>query len=149
MHKSSQDEYQKVYDKAVRLLSDRLHTRAELKRKLTLKKYSPEAIEQVLDRLNQLKVLNDEQFAEIFLDNLIRYKTFGYYGLKAKLLARGVAGEIAERLLSQALSLDEEVRIGMKLASKKSPDRQKLIQALQRKGFSSSAIHQILSNVSA
>ena len=142
----SSDEYQRIFDKAVKLLSLRLHTKEELGRKLLRYKAKKEVINAVLDRLTELKALDDEQFASIFLDNLIRFKTFGYYGLKAKLLSRGIPGDLAEKLLQDQLSPEQETSIARKLIAKKTGDYQKMAQALQRKGFRSQVIASVLKN---
>ncbi len=142
---NSQDEYHRIFDKAVKLLALRMHTKAELGRKLLRYKPTKEVIGQVLERLTELKALDDEGFAEIYLDNLIRYKTFGYYGLKAKLLSRGITSDVCEKLLQQQLSLDQEEGIAKKISSK-GKSRELLAQSLSRKGFRSEVISRIMKN---
>ena len=140
-----QDHYQAAYDKAVDLLSRRMHTAAELRRKLRLKKFENEVITQVIQRLFELKVLNDQRFAEIFLDNLIKYKAFGYFGLKSKLMQRGIDTRIAEELLEANLPIETEAAIARKLLRKSSDSRDQLIMKLKRKGFRTQTITKVLS----
>jgi regulatory protein len=140
---ASQDEYKRTFGHAVKLLNLRMHTTQELRRKLLLRKYNKTYIEQVLARLAELKVLDDARFAEVFLDNLIRYKTYGFYGLKMKLLQRGISSTLAERLLSEQLDLAAETKIAQRLIAKKSADPDKLAGMLRRKGFRSEVIYKL------
>lgn len=139
--------YKRVWDQAVKLLSLRLHTKSELSRKLMTKKFDRVVIEQVLARLAELRLLNDEQFAEIYLENLIRFKTFGYYGLRAKLLGRGIDDTIIQKLLAEQLSFEVETKIAQKVVSKSHKEKDKLQQSLSRKGFRSQVIASVLQNM--
>lgn len=141
------DPKSEVWDRAVKLLSMRMHTRKELERKLLAKKFDRSEISKTLARLDELKLLNDEQFGEIFLGNLIRYKTFGYYGLKAKLLSRGIDDSLVEKLLDEHVSLEIETKIAQKVVAKNTKDKQKLSQSLARRGFRSAVIANIVQNM--
>lgn len=135
--------FKKVFDHAVKLLSNRLHTREELRRKLLLRKYDKSLIEQALDRLAELRVLNDEQFAEVFLQNLIHYKNFGFYGLKMKLRQRGLENNLIERLLAD-FSVEDELEIGRRAIARKAGDTEKIIRTLKSKGFRSEVINKLI-----
>lgn len=100
-------------------------------------------IEQALAQLSEQKYLNDGDFARMFTQNLVKYKTFGYYGIMAKLKQRGIANDLAVEVLEEELDLDTEKKIAQKAigkSSKKEP--MKLAQMLQRKGFRSQVISQ-------
>lgn len=163
-----EEQYQKASEKAMQLLKIRLHGTAELARKLSLRGFNREVIEKVTADLTESGYLNDQQFTENFLDNLIRYKTFGFFGLKAKLMQRGIVGSEAERLLKEKLPLEAEKEIASRLlkkfegADKINPVRSKtslasadaqqhrtsngikLAQKLSRKGFRGEVISKIL-----
>lgn len=135
---------EKIYNKAIKLLEGRFHSVSELKRKLEIKGYNKQDVAEVLEKLKNHDYLNDERFAEVFLDNLIKYKTFGFYGLKAKLLTRGISKDIIDDLLSN-LSLEQEVAIAQKLIQKKrEKDRVKLARSLSAKGFRTEVIQKVL-----
>lgn len=139
---------QAVYDKAIKLLSMRQHTTGELQRKLKSRGFADADILPVLQRLEELKFLDDQRFAEIFVDNLKRYKTFGYYGIKAKLAARQVPSDIAARALKEFFSSDDELAVAKKLAAKfekrdKRPDQ--IMRSLAGKGFRTEIIRKVLS----
>ncbi len=135
-----------AYDKAVSLLKIRPHYSAELAQKLQFRGFKRQEILEVINRLTENGLLNDAQFVEVFLANLIRFKTFGFYGLKVKLMQRGVSQPEAESFLKERLSLDTEKEIAQRLAEREN-DRLKLAQKLQRKGFRSQIINSFLRGV--
>lgn len=138
----------KVYDKAVKLLSVRLHTTGELYRKLKTRGFKDSDIRPVLQRLEELKFLDDQRFAEIFVDNLKRYKDFGYYGIKVKLLARQIPSDLVESALAEFFSVEDELVAARRLISKLKrqgrSDWQKLASSLQNRGFRSEVIRKVL-----
>jgi len=138
---------QKTYEKAVQLLSNRLHTTGELHRKLKTRGFEDEGIRAVLKKLEDLDFLNDERFAEIFVDNLKRYKDWGYFGIKAKLSARQIPGDIAARALENFFTLEDELLVAKKFLKKRGKlSYEKLARALSGKGFRSEITSQVLKN---
>ncbi len=139
---------EKVYDKAVKLLSIRLHTTGELQRKLQRYGYADSDIREALARLEDLRFLDDRQFAEIFVDNLKRFKDFGYHAIRAKLFGRHIPTSIANDTLAEYFTLADELAVARKLVTKlkrqKEPNYQQLAGALARRGFRSEIINKIL-----
>src|SRR3989338_5447821 len=139
---------QKIYEKAIQLLSIRLHTTGELQQKLAKRGFASNEIVPILKRLEELKFLDDERFAQIFVDNLKRYKDFGYYGIRAKLLKARVPSEMAERALSEFFTVEDEVAVARRLAAKlKRQGRaewKKLTRSLASRGFRTEAVRQVL-----
>ena len=72
----------KAYEYAVFLLSLQLRTVGEIREKMEKRGYPPAIIESVLEQLHEQKYLDDERYAEVFLDNLKQYKNLGYFGIK-------------------------------------------------------------------
>ena|SRR3989344_2859443 len=137
--------YQAIRDKAIKFLKVRLHSAAELRRKLLIRGFSKALVEQLVKELTDLGYLNDEIFAESYLDSLIKYKSFGFFGLKAKLLSRGIDESLISSLLSRKLSEEQEIILAKKALERKGgTDRIKLMQALSRKGFRSQVIKRLL-----
>ena len=148
---NTKNDYQVIKNKALKLMSIRMHTRKELSVKL-LRKFSKEGsqkiIEEVLKRFEELKILNDELFAEIFLGNLIKHKTFGYYGVLMKLKNRGIEDGLARRFLGKSLTSDVELSIGLSFVRRKRMfDPQKVAASLVRKGFRTETISKIIRNL--
>ena len=135
----------RVYDKAVKLLKIRPHHSEELRRKLLLRRFDREDIDQTIEKLTEENLLNNDQFAQIYLDSLLRFKTFGFYGLKSKLMKRGLASNEAEKLLKETLSLELEQEIAQRVVEKdRDKDKIKLAQKLSRKGFRSEVIRSLI-----
>ena len=134
-----------AYEKAVSLIKIRPHFSGEITRKLSLRGFAKLDVDEVINRLTSEGLINDEQFAQIFLDNLIKYKTFGFYGLKAKLMQRGIPGSDAENLLKINLSLEAEKEIALRLVERAGEmEKNKLSQKLSRKGFRSEVIRTVV-----
>lgn len=141
----SSDIYQKALNRALKLLKIRLHTTFELARKLKIRGFKPEIVERVIEELSQQGLVNDQSFAQVYLDNLMRYKTFGFYGLKAKLMQRGIDVKVADGLLNENLSLEQEAKIAERwLEKRRETDKVKLAQSLSRKGFRTEVIRSVL-----
>jgi len=142
---------QEIYDKAIKLLSIRLHTTGELHRKLKQRGFKDPDILPVLRRLEELDFLNDERFAQIFVDNLKRFKDWGYYGIKAKLQQRQIPSDISAAALSDFFTaLDEEAvahRLVGKLKKRKQATYEKLARSMQSKGFRMEAIKKALTGL--
>ncbi len=139
---------QKVYAKAIQFLNVRMHTTGELQKKLQTRGFAPDKIQPVLRRLEELKFLDDERFAQIFVDNLKRYKDFGFYGIKSKLLGRIVPNDLAEQALEEFFSEQDELAVAERLLAKlKRIGRvapEKLQRSLQSRGFRQVVIRKIL-----
>ncbi len=102
---------EKAYDYAVFLLSLKLRTVGEIISKMQGRGYTETVTAQTIDRLKNQHYLNDQQYAEIYLENLKSYKNFGFYGIKKKLIEKKLPKELIEDILSQGLTLEDELNI--------------------------------------
>jgi regulatory protein len=80
-----------IRQRALKLLSQREHSRYELKRKLLKKNVDAEQVESVLDELSADQLQSDERF----LNSYIHYRSESGYG------PRRIAAELAERGIRQ------------------------------------------------
>lgn len=161
------ENFYKAYDYAVYLLGLHLRTEGELRAKLLAKKYDESTASSVLQELKASGFLDDERYAEIYADNLKKYKLFGYYGIKKKLMEKKLPQNIISRVLEEALPVEEEIKIAKRFLSK--PDviasavkqsklrkdrrgplglamakKQKLAQRLKSRGFRTEIIVRLL-----
>jgi regulatory protein len=135
----------KVYDKAIELLKIRPHHSFELTKKLLMRGFDREEVASVIQKLQEENLIDNAQFAQAYLDELIRNKSFGFYGLKAKLMSRGIASNEAEQLLKENLSLEKEKEIALQVVERTGDlDKVKLAQKLQRKGFRGDVIREVI-----
>ena len=138
---------EQVYQKAIKLLSIRQHTTGEMHRKLRQRGFEDQDILPVLRRLEELKFLDDRRFAEIFVDNLKRYKDWGYFGIKAKLAARQVPNDIAAAALAEFFTAEDELGVAERAVvklKKQSKTQEQIMRSLASKGFRSEIIRKTL-----
>jgi regulatory protein len=85
--------------RAIGLLARRAHSQSELRRKLRMKGYQPEAIDAAMARLLELHYLNDQDFAR----GLVRRRGAirGPLALSAELAARGVSRAETEAAVAE------------------------------------------------
>ena len=131
--------------RALRLLARREHSRAELGRKLAPRAASPEALESLLDSLEQKKQLSNERFAAERARVMSR--KFGAARIRQDLKSKGVDRETIERVSSEG---EMERASGILSRKYRQPagtreERAKRMRFLQSRGFSSEIIYKLLS----
>ncbi len=112
----------KAYEYAVFLLSLKLRTVGEVINKMQGRGYTESVIEKTIDQLKNQHYLNDQQYAEIFLENLKTYRNFGYYGIKKKFIDKKLPKELIEEILSLGLSIKEEQKIAERFLKREGYD---------------------------
>ena len=139
--------------RVMNLLKARTYTEEELRRKLKLGFYSERHIEEALDYVKSYGYVNDLAYAMDF----IRYRaeSLSKKQIQNKLLQKGVQKEIVENALleceKEGTMIEEMEQISAYLEKKQySPEtcdykeKQKLIAALYRRGFSINSINQVM-----
>ena len=132
-----------VMAKAGRILSRRPHSVREVRDKLWSAGVAEDDIDRTIERLTELKLLDDLEFARQWVDERSRNKGLAGAALQAELEAKGVATEVAEQAVDEA-GLDEEAKAKELAATylRKVSGKPPLVQAqriqamLMRKGFS-------------
>lgn len=141
------DSFEQAYNLAVRYLSIRQHTVGELQAKL-LRRFPRAAVLAVLKNLEESDFLNDRRYAEIFVENLKRYKDFGYYGIKAKLQQRKIPTELALAALEEFFTPEEEAAVARRFLKKlkkiKRDSYEQVARSLSSKGFRGEVIREVL-----
>lgn len=100
------DSYDKVKEKALRLLEFRSHSEYELKDKLKHLGASEEDIEKTFDFLREYHLTDDRIYATRLANDLSNIKKFGKHRIKAELLRRGIERDIISEVLDE-LETDE------------------------------------------
>ena len=131
--------------KAYRLLSMRPHSEKELEKKLREKGFPAVVIKEALEKLHDLKYLNDESFAIGWARDLAVNKLRGNRKIIASLREKGVAPQLIDGAIAAArLEISEEAAIAIlvskKAAKKKSvtfdiKEKQRIFQSLMGRGF--------------
>ena len=138
-----------IYNKALDLVSRREHSQYELIQKLN--KRFPESmpvIEEVVKKLTINNILNDERFAEMYLNSRAR-KGFGPKKIEMELNSRKVESSLISNAIAEYESWTENAQNellkkfkGIKPTDYNSKMKQK--QFLFNRGFSSQIIERIL-----
>lgn len=112
------DTYDKVKEKALRLLEFRSHSEFELTQKLRHHGASSEHIEDTLEFCRRYGFLNDASYAERKAHDLINLKKYGIRRVKSELKAKGISDDIIENVIS-TLDTDTECDALVGLVEKK------------------------------
>ena len=136
-----------IKEKAINFIKIRPHGSEELVRKLVLRGFNRDESLEVTRQLREQGLINDEKYLEDYLDELIRHKTFGFYGLSAKLMQRGIPKPAVEKALKDKLTVELETEIAQRVLGRKDWEKDKLAQTLSRKGFRSEVITKIIFSV--
>lgn len=150
MNGSEKSALSDIYLRALNLLTRRDHTTVELQRKLMLRGFPAESVNDLLEQLTGKGYLDDRRFAERWADAAIRNGRG--YGLRIlqELQKRGISREIAAEAFAHAAveypEHDSLAAIVSKRFSAFDParapqkEKQRVYAYLQRRGFSIRAI---------
>jgi regulatory protein len=140
---------------AFRFLSYRSRSSEEVRQKLSQAGFAPSAIKGVIARLEELKYLNDYDYARASGRSCVEHKCWGPARIRDSLLKKGVAPAIITSVVQELADEHDfslvarralEARFSPaemhKLTERKT--RQRLIDYLVRKGFSWSIIADVI-----
>ena len=140
-----------AFDKAVQLLAQRTHFRAQVADKLSRRGYPPEEVEAALARLEDLGYLDDRAAAREFTNAKLGGEPLGRRRLAADLAKRGAPEEVVREVLDDLLPDDDRAAAGEAadrwLARRRHPKKASLARYLERRGFSPPAIWGALERV--
>lgn len=137
------------FERAVELVSKNLKTKRQMREYLKDKGYLPRVIGAIIDKMLEYKFLNDELYAEMYVNsNISRY---GTRKIKFNLEMRGIDREIIDNILENAGSQEDAVlAIALKYMKNKEQTREnldKMCRYLAGKGFSWSEISSAMSKI--
>lgn len=144
--------FRRAYNKGLDFLSRRPYGRKELIKKLCEKGHEKENAEKACDRLLELGLLNDEEYARILANDLFERKNYSIKRIEQELSFRGIDREIIGNTVS-SIDNDAENRIILLVQKKylnKIKDergRKRTIDALLRLGYSYSDIKSALNKI--
>ena len=91
--------FDEVKDKALNLLSFRMHSEAELRNKLKMRGAQNEHIDMTMDFLKECGFIDDYAFAERYAEELYLNKKYGLNRIKSELFKRGIDSGIISEIL--------------------------------------------------
>ncbi len=138
---------------AARLLALRPRSALELREKFRRDGHPADVIEEVIARLAASGQINDEEFGWKFARSRIKRKPIGAAALKMQLTKKGIDHKAVERIVSELLPEEDELRAALQLAEKKvrtyrkgdaTKTRNRLAAFLNQRGFRPSVIRRVL-----
>lgn len=147
---------QECFDQAIKFLATRLHSRAELSKKLMRREYGEQIVKDVLEDLTRLGYLDDVRFAKTKALSSAQHKQHGSRRAWAELLKAGVSRDVAGRAVEDVYEATDSMALARQLALKQAPRlrrldplvaRRRLIGMLQRRGFNYEEIRPVIDEV--
>ncbi len=148
----------KARNTAYRLLTYRARSRKELEEKLRGKEFGCAVIEAVVADLARLGYVNDREFARQWAAGRIRLHGFGGRRIEQELRNKGISRDVIQETLREIFEDAPEADIAQQAAEKKlrsltrfAPEvrRRRLAGYLERRGFPSETIYDVLRRVGA
>lgn len=131
-------------EKALNLLSFRNHSREELINKIK-NSCDKTSAERAVDKMEQLGLVNDKDFANKYAFDLVNIKKFSYNRIKMELNKKGIERDVIDEVLNE-LCIDEVSQINELLETKfktkvqTEKGKRQVVNALIRMGYNLSEI---------
>ena len=110
-------DYKRSFNYAIWLLSRRAYTEKGIREKLEKKQALPNVIDKVVDKLIDLKYLDDAAFAEMFISS--RKGSKGARAMRQELWRKGVSEEIIDDALAE-ISEDTQLEAAINIVKRES-----------------------------
>ena len=149
----TQDAREVAYQKAMRFLGYRARSVREVRENLQKHEIPEAVIEEVLKRLQEANLLNDQEFAQAWVENRNTFRPRSRRALAMELRHKGLDDEVVQDVLAKnvdenALALEAARKHLRKVEKLEWQDfRQKLGSFLGRRGFSYAVIAPVLQQV--
>jgi regulatory protein len=149
------DTLQKTYERAVRFLSYRPRSQAEVERNLAGAGVDPEVARAVVERLTREGYLNDQEFARFWIENREQFKPRGERALRQELRQKGVDDETSAAAISNVdpatsaykAAQPRALRLAALARSDKRAFREKLGSFLMRRGFQYDVVREVVAQL--
>jgi regulatory protein len=135
-----------IKQRALSFLGRRFHSERELFIKLKSKSYEERLIKVVLNDLREKSFIDDNVFANHFIEEKLKKKSWGKNKIRAALFSKGVSGSIIDEAIQAFDSEEDQNETALTLANKKYNSlikretdnrkiKQKIISFLLSRGF--------------
>ncbi len=148
-----------IKQRALSFLARRFHSERELLIKLKQKSYEERLIKLVLNELKEKSFIDDQVFANHFIEEKLKKKRWGKNKIRSALFSKGVSASIIDEVLKSFDSEEDQNEAALALVQKKYQNlkkrendnkklKQKLISFLLSRGFeyevSAEAVNKII-----
>ena len=124
---------QECFDRAVKYLSQRLHGREELRRKIGRRDYPSDVVEAVLDDLERLGYVDDAKFAAAKAADAAGHKKHGPRRAALELRKVGIDQATVEKAVDAVYEDADSLSVARELAEKKAPALRRLDPAVAKR----------------
>ncbi len=147
-----QDGQESAYQQALQFLNYRQRSQAEVRKNLQTHQVSEQIIASVLERLRNNGLVNDQSFAQNWVENRIEFRPRGKRALVMELRQHGLDDEAIDQAIEnideEQLAYQAAVKQVRKLDTKDwQTFRQKLSNFLLRRGFNFDVINPVVHKV--
>lgn len=108
-----------AHQAAINFISYRPRSSKEVLDKLIRKGFESDLARQIVDQLREMMLINDLEFARMFVRDKLRGKPMGRALLRKKLLEKGMSFQLAERILKEYVTAENEQEAAQALAERK------------------------------
>lgn len=144
--------YYENYSKALKMINRKMRSEKEIRK--NLKDISKEEIDKIIDKLKEINLLNNEVYAESYVNDKINLSLDGPYKIKKELELNDIESEYIEKALEKFTQdlIDEKLEklINKKLKTNKDTEyifKQKTALYLLNLGYSKEDINSHLENI--
>lgn len=148
-------------EQLLRLLAYRSRSETELKQKLKQSGVNTASANEIIGDLKRLNFVDDEQFARMFVHDLIRRKPSGEFLIRSELQKKGIAEDIINKVIDQEFNEIKQIELaqkGMQQWLSRHPRsgpagsverHKKITKFLYQRGFTWSTIEQVIGDSNA
>jgi regulatory protein len=146
------DRFQQCYNAAVRYLSYRPRSEAEIKQRLQRHGYDNSLLDKVITKLREQGLVDDTAFARFWIDNRGTFRPRSRRMTRMELRRKGLAMDVIEQAVNDIDDRESAYRAALARTRRLFPTdyplyRQRLGQYLGRRGFSYDVINETVQKI--
>jgi regulatory protein len=139
-HLKKEDEFQQAYERITKLIAHRPRSEAEVRRRMERQGVTPDLAERVIERLATVGLLNDAEFAQLWVENRETFRPRSRHMLRYELRQKGLDEEVIAQALQQVDEKESAHRLALQQGRRLSrldwpAFRRKLTGYLARRGY--------------
>jgi regulatory protein len=147
------DDYEKFLGRALRYLGYRPRSEKEMRDYLGKKKVDQSITERIIANLKEHKFINDEEFAQMWVNSRTNYKPRSTRIIKMELKQKGISDDVIEETMDKKSEEVSDFDMALDLAQRKlkrlekeepQKRKEKLAGFLGRKGFGWDVIKEVI-----
>jgi regulatory protein len=152
MARKTERSFEEALKRALKFLSYRARSEAEIRIKLIRLGYSQKIVEATLEKLRSLKLLDDELFARSWTLGRVEGRGYGPLRVERELRQKGIANSLINEILGEAFIVPQGRDRARALLEKRFSNKdladvkifRRAVAFLQRRGYHDSVIAELL-----